>query len=423
MSTENLLNLKVHKLANQDSYGTMQEKGELDLSAIYLVPEEDVADPTASGTSTTFIATASQTNGKIAVTKKTITSASTTNKGIVQLTDSTSSTSTTTAATPNSVKTINDRIDALDYSDPSVPTEGTTTATAFIESVSQTNGKISATKKELPVASSGVAGITKLGATGGAATYGHTHTTTLTNDSGTSVSTLTHGSTYKLTAGGTSVEFTMPTDADTHYKAYNYVGVADSMSNGATTNGSTYLKLYENSTKRSQFRVSGEGATTVASDANGNITISSTDTLVKQTAVTSWTDDYYLLASAVSSPTSGAAYEAKYNTNIKLNGSGQLTATSFCATSDKRLKENITPYSYEKSILDLPVYKYNFINDENKKEQIGCLAQDLQEICPEIVNEDSDGYLSIQESKLVYLLLKEVKKLKEEIIALKDGGR
>ena len=66
------------------------------------------------------------------------------------------------------------------------------------------------------------------------------------------------------------------------------------------------------------------------------------------------------------------------------------------------------------AILNLPVYKYNFINDESKKEHIGCLAQDLQEICPEIVNEGQDGYLAIEESKIVYLLLDEVKKLRKK---------
>ena len=46
--------------------------------------------------------------GKITVTKSTIRSASTSQTGVVQLTDSTSSTSTTTAATPNSVKSAYD---------------------------------------------------------------------------------------------------------------------------------------------------------------------------------------------------------------------------------------------------------------------------------------------------------------------------
>lgn len=96
---------------------------------------------------------------------------------------------------------------------------------------------------------------------------------------------------------------------------------------------------------------------------------------------------------------------------------GKVDASSFNARSDARLKENFQPLTCEKSILDLPTYKFDFIN--GSKNQIGCKAQDLREICPEIVDESSDGYLSIQESKIVYLLLEEVKKLKKEIDILR----
>lgn len=69
-------------------------------------------------------------------------------------------------------------LDSLDFSDPAA---ASTTSTTFIDSVSQTDGKISATKKTLPTASSSVAGITKVGASGGAAAYSHSHS--YTNDS------------------------------------------------------------------------------------------------------------------------------------------------------------------------------------------------------------------------------------------------
>lgn len=94
-----------------------------------------------------------------------------------------------------------------------------------------------------------------------------------------------------------------------------------------------------------------------------------------------------------------------------------ITANSFNATSDARLKENLMPYTPKKSILDLPIYKYNFIGKDET--HIGCLAQDLEKICPELVSKDNDGYLSIKETKLVYLLLEEVKKLKAELEEIK----
>lgn len=110
-----------------------------------------------------------------------------------------------------------------------------------------------------------------------------------------------------------------------------------------------------------------------------------------------------------------------YNSNVYLTSAGLrvdgvIDANTFNASSDKRLKTNIKPYTAMKSILDLPIYEFDYKN--NDIHTIGCLAQDLQEICPEIVTYDSNGFLQIAESKLVYLLLQELKTIKE---AIKDG--
>ena len=198
------------------------------------------------------------------------------------------------------------------------------------------------------------------------ATPGHTHTCSLATDSGTSAITLAHGSKYKLTAGGSSVIFTMPSDNNTDTK----------VTQAYSTGNSSYPLLL-------------------------------------------------CATSGVSSTSSRGATTAIVNNQLYANPStGQLTAKTvsagtFVATSDKRLKENITPYTCEKSILELPVYTYNFIADDTKTKHIGCIAQELQEICPELVKEDEKGYLSINESKIIYLLLDEVKKLKAEVSQLK----
>lgn len=52
-----------------------------------------------------------------------------------------------------------------------------------------------------------------------------------------------------------------------------YVGKASEKSNSATTNGNTYLKLFDNDIKRSQHLINGSGATTVTSNAGGTITV------------------------------------------------------------------------------------------------------------------------------------------------------
>lgn len=96
---------------------------------------------------------------------------------------------------------------------------------------------------------------------------------------------------------------------------------------------------------------------------------------------------------------------------------GYVSAEYYDATSDARLKENFETYVPQDSILHLPIYKYDFIS--GSKNQIGCKAQDLQKICPEIVKENENGFLSIQENKIIYLLIEEVKRLEKEIIELR----
>ena len=92
-----------------------------------------------------------------------------------------------------------------------------------------------------------------------------------------------------------------------------------------------------------------------------------------------------------------------------------MYATAFYASSDKRLKENIKEFN---PILDLPVVEFDF--KDSNTHQIGCIAQDLQEICPELVTTNTDGYLSISENKLSYLLLLELKKLNNRITELEQ---
>ena len=102
-----------------------------------------------------------------------------------------------------------------------------------------------------------------------------------------------------------------------------------------------------------------------------------------------------------------------------MNG-GSLYATTFYASSDERLKENIVDYKYHDSILDIAVKEFDYKN--TNVHTIGFIAQELQEKFPELVTSGENGYLSIAENKLVYLLLEEVKQLKEEVEQLKRGG-
>lgn len=71
----------------------------------YKPMQEPLASPSASGTAIQFIDSISQdATGRMTATKKTVRTGSTSQTGVLQLTDSHTSTSTTTAATPKNVK-------------------------------------------------------------------------------------------------------------------------------------------------------------------------------------------------------------------------------------------------------------------------------------------------------------------------------
>ena len=75
--------------------------------------------------------------------------------------------------------------------------------------------------------------------------------------------------------------YTPPTtDTNTHYTTGLIVGKsATDTANAAATNGNVFLNLKDDSTIRNSHKIVGSGATTVTSDASGNITISSTNTV------------------------------------------------------------------------------------------------------------------------------------------------
>lgn len=110
-----------------------------------------------------------------------------------------------------------------------------------------------------------------------------------------------------------------------------------------------------------------------------------------------------------------------------LQVNGTAFATSWQTPSDARLKKNIAPISgamdtikrlqgvhfewrdvKERSIgksLDLPA----------DKPQVGFIAQEVQTVVPEAVSIAKDGVMSVQESKVVPILVESVKELNDEL--------
>lgn len=98
---------------------------------------------------------------------------------------------------------------------------------------------------------------------------------------------------------------------------------------------------------------------------------------------------------------------------------------SINSPSDISLKENISDLKndFYDDILKIVPKKYNFINDENKKEHYGIIAQELEEVFPKLVTnteiEDSENNItqikSVNYLELIPIMIAKMKDMQDEI--------
>jgi hypothetical protein len=95
-------------------------------------------------------------------------------------------------------------------------------------------------------------------------------------------------------------------------------------------------------------------------------------------------------------------------------------------SSDRRLKKNVTPFAPALNTLtSLQPVNYFWRADEfpdrhfGNSQNYGLIAQDVEQVLPELVSTDSDGYKAVDYSKLPLLTIQAMKELKAENDALK----
>jgi len=92
-------------------------------------------------------------------------------------------------------------------------------------------------------------------------------------------------------------------------------------------------------------------------------------------------------------------------------------------SSDKRLKDNIVRIENPLEKID-KIGGYTF--DWNDKQEtytgkdVGVIAQEIQEVLPELVTERDNGYLAVKYEKIVPLLIESIKELKQEVDDIKQ---
>ena len=107
------------------------------------------------------------------------------------------------------------------------------------------------------------------------------------------------------------------------------------------------------------------------------------------------------------------------------HANADIIAYSSSISSDKRLKKNIKDVKYGlEDILKLRGVEFDWKEKLDGKHDIGFIAQEVQEVVPELVKEvdglnDEEAHLVVDYAKLVPVLVESIKELKAEIEELK----
>lgn len=107
--------------------------------------------------------------------------------------------------------------------------------------------------------------------------------------------------------------------------------------------------------------------------------------------------------------------------NLELRGNGEIYANGFYLQSDERYKNNIEALTGAlKNTTKLNGVSY-YWNEKSKgtDRQIGLIAQEVEEVYPELVHTNSDGYKSVNYAQMVAVLIEAIKELNQEISTLK----
>ena len=274
---------------------------------------------------------------------------------------------------------------------------------------------------------------------------GQTVLGTLTNDSFTSSYLLTKsthlwydpsdGATERLRIGPTGnvgVNINLPTAklhvhsgvVDTEVFKVSGFNTARGLAVGVYQEGGVTDALvdFNNILSNGRFSWSLGGTEKMRIDASGNL-------LVGTTSFSGGTDGFRVsangrLTESSTNATTAKAHRAFYNPNGQVGSiTTSGTATAYNTSSDQRLKENITDASSASDDIDaIQVRSFDWKAD-GSHQKYGFIAQELEVVAPYAVTrgEDEDDMMSVDYSKLVPMLVKEIQDLKAEVAALKGA--
>jgi hypothetical protein len=119
--------------------------------------------------------------------------------------------------------------------------------------------------------------------------------------------------------------------------------------------------------------------------------------------------------------------DSAFNSTIQIDGnsgninaSGTISGSSVVQTSDKRYKKEISTLdnSLENTLKLRGVSYYWKQENKSKKRQIGVIAQEIEEVYPEFVHTNDEGYKSVNYAQMTAVLIEAIKELNAKIVKL-----
>lgn len=108
------------------------------------------------------------------------------------------------------------------------------------------------------------------------------------------------------------------------------------------------------------------------------------------------------------------------NFDIQANGTSRAWLVGLSGawnlSSDRRLKEDIAPLrSGLETVLKLKPSTYRFKEDKDRRPQLGFIAQDLQEVLPEVVSSRDDGMLGVEYTSIIPVAVSAIQEQQRQI--------
>jgi hypothetical protein len=111
---------------------------------------------------------------------------------------------------------------------------------------------------------------------------------------------------------------------------------------------------------------------------------------------------------------------SRFSRIVQISSAGGISATSYNATSDYRIKEDVKPLDDTFTVDNLKPVTYH--NTKLNKQDVGFIAHEVQEEYPFMVNGDKDGkdMQTLNYTSIIGILVKEIQDLKREMKGMRE---